>query len=233
MSILGGFQIAFSPRDEWVVARAGFRPFYTWRLRESGVVQPQPLFDTESNRGMSAIGVDFSPDGKWAAGLAQNGAVYVWLLDKPPSGIVEPALPKGKGSPWLSFSPRGELLAGCTIDGGVYIWKPGETPNVLDPAARHDADYVTLVWGVEGRHLFTYGGSDVYWGEVTDKLQHVVREKSPVVGIAVPGDRRQLVVLGENHVSIMERRFYFWGVPVYTQPWPALAPREGRGSEGD
>ncbi len=217
------FQVFFSPDDRWVVARTVFGEFFTASVNEAARLHEQPTFRT-FERGMdSQPGVAFSPDGKWVGGLAPDRGVYVWPLDKSPGAEVKASIPTQEGSPGLEFNANGSLVAACSGNGDVYVWKLGEAPDLTKPIAHHD-NWVHLAWGAED-FLFTFGGSDVYGGVVTGKLQLLVREDSQVNDLIVTSDRERLIVFGDKNLSILRRRLYLWGIPLYTFSWPIITRR--------
>jgi WD40 repeat protein len=218
------YNIYFSPDSKWVIVITWHGSFYAWRVDETENPSRPPAIEIEDERGSYVIpGVDFSADGKWSAGLAENGATYVWQLEKSPSAKVDPAIPRDKGSEDIKFSPKGDRIAARSRDGGIYVWKPGEQPNLLEPTAYHDANArVSFKWCSDNAHLFTFGGSDVYWGQAGMKMNQVIRQKSPVRKLTMTPDRKKLIVFGRNHVSFMEQTFYVWGIPLYTYQWPEL-----------
>jgi hypothetical protein len=109
----------------------------------------------------------------------------------------------------------------------VFIWKLGTSPDLNKPLAFLAVDDISFDWCQDNRHIFVYGGGDVFFGS-TNNLVQLPRAASKIQGITQLIDPQtkelnELVILGERHLSSIWRRRSFWNYTYSTDVWPALA----------
>ncbi|MBD2055328.1 hypothetical protein H6F88_04690 [Oculatella sp. FACHB-28] len=217
------YNIAFSPNSEWIVVRPTFRDFYAWKVTEPPGDKAQPVIDLASSSS-DLFEVSFSKDGKWVAGTAQDGKLYVWQLDSPSSENIKPVFEKNANR--AVFSPDSDYIAAQSADGNIYVWKVGEKPNLDKPAAYHnigDFSLTNIKFTSDNSSIFTFEGSEIYWGKVGEKLIDIDGQQLTYSIRDLVTDKRNLIVFGHENFSIIQRRFYLWGVPLRTYSWLALA----------
>jgi len=242
----GAYKVFFSPDNKWVVARAHNERFYTWRLSEFARASAAPAFQNESFSGYQISGyqdwtkvdmdadVVFTPDSKWIVGTEENGLVFTWPLDKSSAadaqlvGYRQNARGLKRLISDLTISPDGTSIAATFLDGTVYAWQLGTTPSMDDPSTVHggsipNTEEVSVKWFLDSKRLLSYGGADVYWGNVGEKFELLSREPSRVIDVANSPSKKALIVFADNGFSVIETKFYFWGVPIYSRPFPKLA----------
>jgi hypothetical protein len=67
------------------------------------------------------------------------------------------------------------------------------------------------------------GGSDLFFGDITKGLALVTRHNSSIQALVETSDRSILALLAEYDVTVLERRFTIWGIPIRRLNWPILA----------
>jgi WD40 repeat protein len=219
-------EIFISPSGRYIVLRKAFGNFFMWSPDQPPSGTLRPLFVVpESPSEYGDANVVFSPDENWVAGKSRNGQLYLWETANPAKGTARPILvDHGYGTVRARFNPNSSLVVARSADGGIYAWRLGTKPDVAHPIARHDSQDTELLWSADNMHLYTFGGSDVYWGSWDQPLQQIIRSDSRVRALHVAPNRKELVIISERHVSRARRRWYLWGIPFTTLRWPALAP---------
>jgi len=112
--------VAWSPDGLLLASAAGGEPaLLVWDIATDGPAG-RPLPGAEA--GLWSL--DFSPDGRWLAAGAADGAVLVWESDGPP---VEPRRLINEGRPAkevyaVRFSPDSRRLAAARSDNSVELW---------------------------------------------------------------------------------------------------------------
>jgi hypothetical protein len=175
--------------------------------------------------------VRFSPNGQWAAGVAQDQAVYVWSLAALPNQVLVASLPgpereQRQYTPMVNFSPQGNYLVDRATEGSFYAWKVESQPDLSKPITHPTAQSLTAVCTADGRSLFLLGGNSLEWGDLGEPLWEVMRADHEIQDIAITPRGDKLIVLGSRHLTVVRRRFYCWGLPVWDRTWPAVQDRE-------
>jgi WD40 repeat protein len=222
--------MAFSTDNHWLVFRASFDNFYAWKVTDPPSGQASAFMDLSKSSSDVSIPISFSKDGKWGGGIAQDKGVYVWsstmFPNQPPANFIPAEGGSSHRMPAVRFSPKGDFVAGRGTGGSVYVWKVESHPDLTKPAAHYDASEIVFVFTADGQHLFSAGGNSLDWGELGQPLQPILRSNYEIHGIAMKPQGEALIVFGTRHLIIVQRKAYFWGIPLWTRPWPLLEEEE-------
>jgi WD40 repeat protein len=223
---LQGFVWAFSPDNRWFVFRQPFDNFYAWEPAQASQGNPGPAVELPRSHQDSLSPIRFSPDGAWVAGVAQNRGIYLWRLESPPGPNAKAAIAPNNADgverrPQVAFSPKGHFLAAAAVDGNIYAWELGAPTDSLKPVARYDSESAAVTFSPDDQLLFLLAGSKLGWGVPGDRLQ-TYQAPSTIQAFAVSPDGHELVLLGTNHLTVLERVFSLWGIRLWHVGWPQL-----------
>jgi WD40 repeat protein len=234
--------LRFSPNGNWLVLRTSGRILYAWKVTKPPVGQGKGLqiltFKDDTRTGF--VRVSFSPNDEWAAGITTEQAVYVWSLADFPGQVPSPSFPGRERDPvdprftgitkdynlFIKFSPQGNYLLGRSVQGNVFAWKVESQPDLSNPIAYSTARTVTPIFTTDGRSVFLLGGNSLEWGDLGEPLREVLRADYEIQDIAITSGGDKLLVLGVRHLTVVRRRFYFWGLPLWDRSWPAVGDRQ-------
>ena len=140
--------VAWSPDGLLLASAAGDEPaLLVWDIATEGPAG-RPLPGAEAG----LWGLDFSPDGRWLAAGAADGAVLVWESDGPP---VEPRRLISEARPAkevyaVRFSPDSRQLAAVRSDNSVELWDVA-TGKTAGPMLEGATDQLrSVAWSPDG-----------------------------------------------------------------------------------
>jgi WD40 repeat protein len=172
--------------------------------------------------------LSFSPDAQWAAGVAQDKAIYVWSLANPNPTLLIPYRKGPSVDPLVKFSPMRDYLIVRGTDGGVHAWKVGSQPDLSKPITHSAAGKTTVIFSKDGASVFLFEPCSLNWGDLGERLREVFRADSAIQDIAITPQRDKLIVLASWHLTFVRRRFYCWGLPLWDRPWPTIQEKSSR-----
>jgi WD40 repeat protein len=143
-----------------------------------------------------AFGVAFSPDGRYLAYSARDGAVWLRDLAGERAPVAFPGPPSWQGR--VAFSPDGRRLVSSSDDGMLRLWDPA---GVAAPVTLrgHDGRVLALAFSSDGRTLATTGQDGTVRLLTTEKDVNpmVLRgHRGEVWGVAFNRDGTHLASVG-------------------------------------
>ncbi|MGW0706363.1 nSTAND1 domain-containing NTPase [Streptomyces sp. NPDC002643] len=194
------------PREAWLLARRAYTAAPTAEaeavLRQA-VADDRTVSTVPGNRGR-ALGVAFSPDGRWLADTSEDGSVRIWAWDRARGRVAgrTPRVLRGhKGEAWSpAFSPDGRYLATAGLDGTVRAWALDGTaePLVLHG---HKGPVWTVAFSPDGRRIASAGddGTVRLWDARGRGTPTILRgHEGAAVGVAFDPRGRRLVSSGHD-----------------------------------
>jgi len=215
---------ALTPDEEQLVYRVPFGSFRQWTINETVNNLPPPVINAGAwaNQDWDPS-LRMSRDGQWFAGRAEDGAIYVWAAAGSPRAVTKPVVRDGK---LVRFNMQSDRVAVTAVNGETFVVTPGSTSGLGKPIGTLPASFTAgdmdLQWSTDGRHLYCFGGGDLFFGDVAKELELVLRAKSPVDRVAVSLDGADLIIFSNHHVTFVRRCWTLWhSLPVEALRWPA------------
>lgn len=179
--------LVFSPRGDVLLGAMDDRTLRSFPLSGGGPTQtlrePAPAV---AEPGPAAIAC--SPDGRYLASAASNGALWLWSRAGGPPRQLSPPDPRGTAA--VSFSPDGERALTLSGEGKLRIWSVSQGAGV---EARQEPNQALLAASFEpdGKRIVSIAsdGQRHVWDAATGQL---------VRSVGSPGDRFKLAVFSPD-----------------------------------
>jgi WD40 repeat protein/tRNA A-37 threonylcarbamoyl transferase component Bud32 len=180
----------------------------------------------------------WSPDGKWIALAAADGAVKILdaatgkqAAELPKSGgptSPQPSNPNGYRA--VAWNPNGRRVAAGTLDGKVPIYD-ARTGKEVQSLTGHDGPVLAVAWSGNGRQLAS-GGADgkiIIHDVRAEREECTLKQDGAVVALAWRPDGRQIIAShapanpkpaliqsdqGKSSLWDIGKREVVWSIPV-------------------
>ncbi|MHB8067733.1 MAG: WD40 repeat domain-containing protein, partial [Desulfobaccales bacterium] len=225
----GGFgRIAFSPDGKWLIFRPVRQNFYAVQVADIPGGQARAIASDPYNIrwGMTLRGlISFSKDGKWAGGIDSSGHTYFWSLVELPIHPISPIIANTAGLTYgidyyIKFSPKGDYAVAKGPNADVYLWEANGQLDLLQP--KEYSKNSNIRFSADNRYLFCFADGRLSWAELGKELQTILKAKDYIDHIAMRPQGEELIVLGKSYMTTVRRKLFFWGIPLWTRPWPLL-----------
>lgn len=198
-----GFCIAISPDQKWMATTFGVYAVADGRL----VVDALPLRDIMDQ---AIRGAAFSPDGRWLAGVASDGRIFLWEVGS--WQLREAKVAENMVS--VAFAPDSRTLVAGHNSGALRLWEV-ESLREIGLLGQHTATVESVAFSPDGRLLASASADEtVKLWDVTGRrfLRHIGTHKPSVLAVAFAPDGNRLVT-GEHDrsVRVYTRRRALWG----------------------
>jgi WD40 repeat protein len=135
-----------------------------------------------------ALGLAWSPDGKYIASASRKGSAHVWdassgatLVTYEKQLVTDEMSKYQPGATGICWSPDGTQIATVGFGGTVHIWDAGsgETQLVYEPR-RKDGCVAAVAWSPDGQRIASTGedGTSIWHAQTGETLlRHVQRSE--------------------------------------------------------
>ena len=204
----------------WTLRDSRSEPVYSIRVSPSGswLASSKGIYDTAGGNKVIGFGdyhiygLAFSADGRWLAGVAAEGEIFLWDMNE--RRLHDTLKTANSVLISVSFSPDSKRLATGEDQGAVRLWSI-EPLREIAVVGRHAARIKALTFSPDGR--FVASASDdqtiALWEVARRRLfAQVGAHTTPILSLAFSPDGRKLAS-GEHDksVRVYTRHRVLWG----------------------